>query len=62
MQRFRESLRPMIRKELALDAVSGLTRSTGTEYAGNKVSGTGIVGRVAQDVMRKIQQTRQQAR
>lgn len=62
VQRFRESLRPMIRKELALDAVSGLTRSTGTEYAGNKVSNTRVVERAAQYVVRKVQQVRQQVR
>jgi len=69
VQRFREQLRPMIRKELAWDAAFGWARSTGTEYAGDKVSGTGVVGqavtatqRAVQDAVRRVQQTRQQAR
>lgn len=69
VERFRDSLRPMIRKELAWDAAFGWSRSTGTEYAGNKVSGTGVVERAisaaeraARDAVRRVQQTRQQAR
>jgi len=69
VQRFREGWQPMIRKELVQDAVFGFARSAGTEYAGNRVSGTGVVTRaipaaqrLAQDIVRRVQQARQQAR